>query len=132
MDNIKKDIKNLDEYELPNGLHGQIMRRLLLYRAFRPLFATILVLAINTMLLSWNIYAKTAELQTLSIVSAMLDGFSLTWSFMNDFSQSLIEALPMIPIIALICNIIVGFYVIRILLILSKFNLKQRAVNIEN
>ncbi|MEI6495010.1 MAG: hypothetical protein WCO03_03025 [bacterium] len=121
---IEQDIKNLDEYQLPEGLHGQIMRQLLFYRAFRPLVATLVIILVNTLLLGWSIYTKTEELQTVSIITAMSESFNLTYNFFVDFLTGALDALPVISIITLACNLIVGFYVTRILLILSRFKLE--------
>lgn len=112
MDTLTSAFRELPEHELPTDLHDRIMRKLFYRRLRAPFFALASLLALNLGLSAWHAWARIVDLESVSIVTAMFEGFEVSADFFGMFARNLYEFLPVSAILIFFLNTALAGYLV--------------------
>lgn len=114
MNNLFKNFKSLPEIDFPEGLHGKIMKKLFYKRLKNPVLIIAGFLALNFIILTWRLWVRITEFNTLIIISSLLGSFELSYEYFADFFQAIFKFTPLFTISMILINIVVFIYLYRI------------------
>lgn len=110
---IFQKIKEAREIELPYDISKKVMRRIMLYRLNLPLILVGLF-SVNFVYLCARIYAFLSNTGAFSIIKVMLNDFEMSWDYISESLDGLVETMPMTEVRLLIINVglilILGWY----------------------
>lgn len=112
MSDIEHHLRALPNQEIPQGLHGKIMRRIIFIRLRKSAIIMLSFLTLNLIILAWHIWTTTIERETFSVISAMFEGFEMSVSFFKNFADTLLQTVPVVSLTVFIGNIVVMVYII--------------------
>jgi hypothetical protein len=126
--NISQKIKNLPEIEFPEGLHSRIMKQLFFLKLRTPFIIFSSLLSINIIISGWYAWNKIIEMDTIAIIKDMLSGFELSYYFISDFAQTILNYFPITSTIIFVVNILVLAYISFLFIKLKRIETKGRMV----
>lgn len=130
MTNVSKKLREISEIEFPDGLHGRIMRKLFFIRYRGNFLLVAFLLTANIFLSGWRFWARMDELDTISVIRALLEGFDVSRGFTLNFFSTLSQSFPVISVSIFIINILVITYVTYLYFKFKTFDaLKVGSVN---
>ena len=107
-------IKNLHSADLPQGLHGRIMKKIFFLKFRMPFFLVIALSIINLINSGWHLLNKVWEMQTFNIFSAMIQQFELNFDYGKSLLSTVLENTPVGLLAAFIVNLALVYYLINI------------------
>ncbi len=108
---ISRAIKEMSEIELPPGLHGRIMRRLLFLKFRTPFIAVISLLIMNlavSMVRVWELWESS---EGTFVLSFSWQDFELSLGGLRDFFSALYDVTPVMWIGVVVLNLLLVAYV---------------------
>ena len=95
MERIFEQIKNTLDLEPKKDLRKNIRNRILVIKFRFPLFAIFSLLIANLVFLSVHSYLKMFENETISVITAFVRDFELSYSYLISFMSGLQEVLSL-------------------------------------
>lgn len=129
MNDLFKNFKSLPEIDFPEGLHGKIMKRLFYKQLKTPAVIIVGLLALNFIALTWRLWIRMTEFNTLIIISSLFDSFELSYGYFADFFQAIFEFTPLFTISMILVNIVAFVYLYRIWLDFRSLATSKQMVN---
>lgn len=127
MDKIEQKIKNLEDAELPKGLHGKIMRKIL-FRHYRPTFFVISsVVVFNLAISAVRIHAKVVESGAAQAFSSFFANFDTNYNFVSDFMGLAGDYLPLYYIGLFFANSLLAIYIFKLYSTLRNYERYERS-----
>lgn len=119
---LEQKIKNIDELELPEGLHGKIIRSVM-FRKYRwPLLVVLAVVFFNIGISAWRINAGVAESGAVAAFSSFFKGFDSSYDFVSDFIGLVNDYLPLPSLAIFLVNILLFTYIAKLYFDISKYS----------
>lgn len=116
----------LPEADFPKGLHGRIMRRLVVVQFRIPFLILFAILLVNLGVSGWHLWAKVGETNSISIIESMIDGFEWSADFASNAVQNAIDFLPLASTLVFLVNLIVVAYFAAILVKFQKLQIPNK------
>lgn len=95
-------------------MHERIVRRISRTQFRTPFIIMLVLLGANLAFSAWHIWMRMADLETLSIFRALMEGFTWSTDFMEDFAATAHQFLPLSAIAIFLINAALVVYGIRI------------------
>ena len=115
MDNLASMMKAIELPDFPAGLHGKIMRRIYFYRLRNPLLGVFGLLIADVMVSGWHVWVRMTQLNTISILMSIFDGFEASADFFTNATQNISDIIPLTSISVFTINSILLAYVALLL-----------------
>lgn len=123
MENSFQKISEIKDNEIPFDFSKKVIFRIKLMKLEWPLILAGLLFA-NLAYLSVNIYNFLIDTDSLSVLSVIYNGFDLSWDYIADSWNGILEIMPMNEIYLLLINIaalcFLGYFVFRFFKLQSK------------
>ncbi len=103
---------NVSEPEMPLGLHGRIVRRVIWQRYHRAVATSGVLLVLSLTSSAVNFWVAAANRDFHHIVKLAMDDFQLNASYIGDFGSMIAYAMPMRALIVFFSNMLLGGYVL--------------------
>lgn len=113
-DKLEQKIKNINDLELPEGLHGKIIRSVMLRRYRWPLLVAFAVVSFNIAISAWRVNAIVAENGALAAFGSFFKGFDASYNFVYDFLGIARDYLPLPSLSIFLANILLLGYMIKL------------------
>ena len=111
MHELSHRMKQMEDAPLPPTLHGKIMRRIYFYRLRGPLAMIFMLLLVNVAVSGWHVWVGMTQLNTLTIITSILDGFEGSIDFLVNATQNISQIIPIMPLSMFTLNCILFGYV---------------------
>ena len=112
MDKLEKQLKDLPEIGLPDGLHGRIMRNIFIRRFRVPFLVVVLGVGANIVFSAWRIGMHVADTRALYAFQLLFAGFDASYDFIFDFLEMLKDYLPVTSSLIFFVNILLAIYLV--------------------
>lgn len=113
MEKIEEQLYNISLAEVPIGMHQFIMRKINYKKLRSFLFITLILLALNFIIIAWHINAKLIEAEFFDMTQDFFEVFSLDFSFINVIWASFFEIISPIFFLSAILSLIGAIYTVR-------------------
>jgi hypothetical protein len=91
MEKIDEQLNNLSAVEVPVGIHQSVMRRVN-YQKIKPvLFVSLILLALNFLVIVWHINMKLIDAEFTDMIQDLFEVFSFNFSFIRTIAESFFE-----------------------------------------
>ena len=115
-------MKEMEKPEFPAGLHEKIMRRIYFYRLRNPLLGLFGLLVVDVTISGWHVWTRMIQLNTLSILSSIFDGFEASTDFFINATQNISDIIPITSLSVFAINVILLAYVSFLLMNTKKMS----------
>lgn len=95
MDYLDKKLKDLDDAEMPAGLHQSIMRNVNYKKVLPLILIPFMILALNFIIVTWHIDLKLVDAEWKDMVLDLWEGFDFTMDFFTTIVESFLEIIPL-------------------------------------
>jgi hypothetical protein len=95
MDNLDKKLKDLNEIEMPSGLHQSIMRNVNYKKVLPLILIPFMILALNFIVVSWHIDLRLVDAEWKDMLLDLWEGFDFTMDFFTTIVESFLEIIPL-------------------------------------
>ena len=112
---INEKIKNLNELEFPEGLHGKIMRKLAFLQFRTPFIVVVTLLLLNLLFSGWNIWLRLSDTDAISTFRLMLEGFEWNFSSISQLASAAGDLFPMGLMVSFTINILLFVYILYVM-----------------
>lgn len=117
---LAEKIKSLPDINFPDNLHGKIMRKILFLRVKNQFLLVALFLVGNIILSGWHAWVNMVRLETIPVLSALLEGFEFSFEFIRQLYNTITTSVPVTTLSVFIVNVVVASYLFYLY-----FNLKN-------
>ena len=122
MDDLAPMMKTIEHPEFPPGLHGKIMRRIYFYRLRNPLLGVFGLLMADVAVSGWHVWMRMTQLNTISILMSIFDGFEASADFFTNATQNISEIMPVMSLSVFVINFVLLAYVGFLLVNMKKIS----------
>lgn len=129
MDSLEQHISQLADPDLPEGLHGRIMRRLTFARFHRAFWATVSVLSLNLAVSGWYLWKRLIETDALATIRFLLEDFSWSLAGTKEFLSIAREFFPVGLLVSFTLNAAIVIYVSFLFRSFKKLSRRGHTVN---
>lgn len=119
----KKDL--LDDVPMPRDLHSKIMKRVFIASYSKYLFAATIILFVNLIVVSIELYRRIKEVQVEEVVKALSQNLAFSPAYVGHAAQTLYAALPVQSIVATLVTAGLCTYMT---LVIIRFNKNPRSM----
>lgn len=109
-DIIEQKIKTLPDLNAPEGMHERIMKKISRAQWRTPFLVTLSLLGLNVMISGWHVWSRMDELDSMAIFRALMESFAWTTDFVQDFTATLPQFLPLPPLTIFLINVVLVTY----------------------
>lgn len=117
MEILFQKIKQIKDRELPFDISKKVQRRILLDKLKIPLTFCVFSLS-SLVLLSVRIYNLLVESGAISVLKVIVGDFEMSWDYITESWEGLVETMPVAEIRLIIINLVVvclvGWYMRRV------------------
>lgn len=114
MENLEQKIKNINELELPNGLHDRVVRSVMLRRYRFPLLSILAVVIFNVIVSGLRLHTVISENGAVEAFASLLGSFSFDYDFMSDFWVMVVDYVPLHSLMIFMANLILTGYLSKL------------------
>jgi len=115
MERIFEQIKNTSDLEPKRDLRKRVRNRILIIKFQYPILAIFSLLIANLFFLSVHSYFKIFESEAISVITAFVQDFELSYSYLFSFSSGLQEVLPIRMMAIWLVNFGLAAYLTKII-----------------
>lgn len=108
---ISKKIQELEDVELPDGLHGRIVRQLLFLQFRTPFTIVVSLLIVNLLVSGWHIWVRVSENNAIEVLRIIIASFEFSSSYLSNVMQTVTDLFPISLIASFILNLALVTYV---------------------
>lgn len=112
MADLATALQSLDDYTLPEGLHGRIMRRLWWLHLKTPFVAVLSLTVLNLLATGWSIWVRLTDLDAPELLRSMLTDFQLDYASVANVASLSVEFFPVRAMVAFAVNLTLVAYLI--------------------
>lgn len=122
MDKIEQKIKSLNDIELPDGLHGRIVRSVIMRRYRSPFFVVSAAIILNVLISGWRINVRVFQNGAISAFGSFFSGFSMDYDFVSDFFRLVMDYIPLPSLFIFLINLALLGYVSKLFFDIVKYD----------
>lgn len=128
MEKIFEKIKQTRDIELPFNISKKVMKKIVFYRLrFPSIFVGLFF--VNLVFLCYRIYEYLTINGAMFIIKAITSNFEISWDYIGESWQGLIETMPMRKISLLVINVVVICFLTVYIYKSYKSQIKKLSVN---
>lgn len=113
MKDISDAIKELSEIEVPAGLHGKIMRRLLFLKFRTPFVVVVSLLLMNLAVSGVRMWQEWSDMEASALVSFLVSNLEFSARGILDFLVTVYDVTPVGWLTVFIMNLLLVIYVVQ-------------------
>lgn len=122
MDKIEQKIKNANDLELPDGLHGRIIRAFMVRRYRFPLLIVLSAIVFNVGISGLRLHASISQNGAITAFSSFFGNFSMDYDFTSDFFGLVNDYLPVHSLAIFLVNLLLAGYIAKLYFDIVKYN----------
>lgn len=115
MEKIFEQIKNTSDLEPKRDLRKKIRNKILMIKFQYPILTIFSLLIANLLFLSVHSYFKILESEAIAVITAFVQDFELSYSYLFSFSSGLQEVLPIRMMTIWLVNFGLAAYLTKII-----------------
>ncbi len=121
-DKIEQKIKNINDLELPDGLHGRIIRAFIIRRYRLPLLIILAVIVFNVGVSGLRLHASILENGAITAFGSFFGNFSMDYDFISDFRGLVVDYIPLHSSVIFLVNLMLAGYVTKLYFDIVKYD----------
>ncbi len=114
MEKIEQKIKSINDIEFPEGLHGRIIRSIMVRRYRWPLFSALGVVVFNVIISGLRLQSSFAESGAPAAFNSFFRGFSTDYDFVSDFAGLINDYIPLHSLAIFLVNLVFIGYIAKL------------------
>lgn len=124
---LQEKFNKLENEQLPESFHMRMIGYIVDRKLKTPFYVILSLFGINLALSVWNLLARLAENDSLSVIKESLEAFSPTSDFLSELWTALRESFPGHALALFLLNFLIVCYGIYIIFKLRSYNRKRSA-----
>lgn len=122
MEKIEQKLKGINEIEFPGGLHGKIVRSVVM-RSYRWQFLAVLsVVVFNIGISGLRLHASISQNGAIQAFGSFFKNFGMDYDFTSDFMKLIADYIPLHSFSIFLVNFIFAGYVAKLYFDVAKYD----------
>jgi len=122
MDKIEQRIKNINDIEFPDGLHGRIVRSIAMRRYRWQLLAVLSVVIFNVGISGLRLHASISESGAIQAFGSFFVNFDMNYNFVSDFWGLVADYIPLHSLSIFLVNFALAGYIAKLYFDIVKYD----------
>lgn len=122
MDKIEQKIKNTNDVEFPEGLHGKIVRSVVMRRYRWQLLAVLSVVIFNVGISGVRLHASIYQSGAIPAFGSFFGSFSMDYDYVSDFMGLVSDYIPLHSLSIFLVNLVLAGYIAKLYFDIVKYD----------
>ncbi len=114
MEKIEQKLKDINEVEFPEGLHGRIIRSIIIRRYRWPLLSVLSVVVFNVIISGVRLHTTIFGNGAIAAFGSFFKNFSMDYDFVSDFSGLVSDYIPLNSLSIFLVNLVLMGYIAKL------------------
>ena len=114
MEKIEQKIRGVSDIEFPEGLHGRIIRSIIIRRYRWPLLSVLGVVVFNVIISGIRLHATIFGNGSIAAFGSFFSNFSMDYDFVSDFSGLVADYIPLHSLAIFLVNLALTGYIAKL------------------
>lgn len=122
MDKIEQKIKNINDVEFPEGLHGRIVRSVVMRRYRWQLLAVLSVVVFNVGISGLRLHMSIYQNGAITAFGSFFGNFSMDYDYVSDFMGLVSDYVPLHSLSIFLVNLVLAGYIAKLYFDIVKYD----------